>query len=71
MNAAWRWYLLTVRVSEGRTQDHAVRSHSAWAARAQYLRSHPGARVVAVRYRERDRDFDGGCLTPGVVDGRD
>lgn len=54
MKANWRWYLVTVRVAEGRTQDHPVRSHSAWAARAQLIRSQPGARVVAVRYRERE-----------------
>ena len=54
MKASWRWYLVTVRVSEGRTRDYPVRSHSAWAARAQLIRSMPGARVVAVRYRERE-----------------
>lgn len=54
MKASWRWYLVTVRVSEGRTQDYPVRSHSAWAARAQLIRSMPGARVAAVRYRERE-----------------
>jgi len=67
MKAAWRWYLVTVRVSEGRTQDHAVRSHSSWAARTQYLRSRPGAQVVAVRCRERNPD--GGRMNPGVVSG--
>ena len=54
MKAVWRWYLVTVRVAEGRTRDYPVRSHSAWAARAQYLRLRPGARVVAVRYREKE-----------------
>jgi hypothetical protein len=54
MKASWRWYLVTVRVAEGRTQDYPVRSHSAWAARAQLIRSMHGARVVAVRYRERE-----------------
>jgi hypothetical protein len=54
VKASWRWYLVTVRVAEGRTQDYPVRSHSAWAARAQLIRSMPGARVVAVRYRERE-----------------
>ena len=54
MNARWRWYLVTVRVSEGSTRDYPVRSHSAWAARAQLIRSMPGARVAAVRYRERE-----------------
>jgi hypothetical protein len=54
MKASWRWYLVTVRVAEGRTRDYPVRSHSAWAARAQLIRSMPGVRVVAVRYRERE-----------------
>ena len=54
MNARWRWYLVTVRVSEGSTRDYPVRSHSAWAARAQLIRSMPNARVAAVRYRERE-----------------
>ena len=58
MNATWRWYLVTVRIAEGRTQDFPVRSHSAWAARAQLIRSRPGARVVAVRYRERERHLE-------------
>jgi hypothetical protein len=49
--ADWRWYLVTVRIAEGRTQDFPVRAHSAWSARAQLIRSRPGARVVAVRYR--------------------
>jgi hypothetical protein len=53
MKATWRWYIVTVRVSEGRTQDYPVRSHSAWAARVQFLRIRPGARVVAVRYQEK------------------
>jgi hypothetical protein len=54
MKASWRWYLVTARVAEGRTRDYPVRSHSAWAARAQLIRSMPGVRVVAVRYRERE-----------------
>ena len=58
MKATWRWYLVTVRVSEGRTQDFPVRSHSAWAARAQLIRSMPGARVVAVRYREKELESE-------------
>jgi hypothetical protein len=52
--ADWRWYLVTVRIAEGRTQDFPVRAHSAWSARAQLIRSRPGSRVVAVRYRERE-----------------
>jgi len=56
MKAVFRWYLVTVRIAEGRTQDFPVRSHSAWGARAQYLRLRPGARVVAARYQERERE---------------
>jgi hypothetical protein len=58
MKATWRWYLVTVRIDENRTRDFPVRSHSAWAARAQLIRSRPGARVVAVRYRERERHLE-------------
>jgi hypothetical protein len=54
MKAIWRWYLVTVRVSDTSTRDFPVRSHSAWAARVQFLRLRPGARVVAVRYREKE-----------------
>lgn len=60
MKAVWRWYLVTVRVSDTSTRDYPVRSHSAWAARAQLIRSMPGARVVAVRYREREPAEVGG-----------
>lgn len=55
MNASWRWYLVTVRTGDTSTRDYPVRSHSAWAARAQLIRWMPGARVVAVRHRERER----------------
>ena len=54
MKAVWRWYLVTVRVSDTSTRDYPVRSHSAWAARAQLIRTMPGARVAAVLYRERE-----------------
>jgi hypothetical protein len=53
IDADYRDYLITVRIEEGRTQDFPERAHSAWAARAQHLQRHPGARVIAVRLQHR------------------
>jgi hypothetical protein len=53
MDADYRDYLITVRVSEDRTRDFLERAHSAWAARAQHLQRYPGARVIAVRLKQR------------------
>ena len=53
IDADYREWLVTVRVDENRTQDFPVRSHSAHGARAQHLQRHPGARVIAVRLKQR------------------
>ncbi len=53
IDADYRDWLVTVRVDENRTRDFPERAHSAWAARAQHLQRHPGARVIAVRLKQR------------------
>lgn len=53
IDADYRDYLVTVRVSQDRTRDYPERAHSAWAARAQHLQRHPGARFIAVRLKQR------------------
>jgi hypothetical protein len=50
MNADYRDFFVTVRISETQTRDYRVRSHSAHGARAQHLQKHPGAKITGVRY---------------------
>ena len=52
-DATYQDYYVTVRHDEGRTEDFKVTARNAYAARAQHLQRHPGARVIAVRLEQR------------------
>ena len=53
IDANYRDWLVTVKNDETSTQDHYVRAHSAYSARAQFLQIYPNARITAVRLRHR------------------
>lgn len=53
MIADYRDFWVTVRLDECRTQDFKETSHSAHGAQALFLQRHPNAKIIRVRYCER------------------